>query len=206
MLMLAMMSDLFLGPTQPVSGIITNYVCLAGHLLCSSQARHFLNPLHNDPASQARSQGIGLFIAAAISVPTALLVWLLSPSILTTTDPLNLNNVMTLSFTAVIPLLGLLAISMLLVDTFVDRTVASHVPVIRHVANGWPIAVGATAFVGYVAFEQGLGLADIASVLVVYRGRSRPPSLLTLLILNKYKVFPTSCTPILNFSPTFRVP
>ena len=169
MLMLAMMSDLFLGSSEYISTVLINYLVLTAHLLCSSQARQCLIALQNDPSSQARIHAIGLFSAAALSVPISLLGWLSTTSALNT--PNVLGNVYMLSFTAIVPLLGLLAIAVLLVDPFVDQTVASNVPTIRHVANGWPIAICATAFVGYVAFEQGLGLADVGSALVVYRGK-----------------------------------
>lgn len=129
-------------------GVATmGYTSLVLHILLHTRHHNLIQQSPN----ASRLKSIGLLVAVVCSIPLALYSFI----------TLDVSALAVEQMSTIFPLTLLAALTTFMLDPFVDRAIASHIPRQRQISNGWLCASLSAWFVGLVAFEARWSWLDI---------------------------------------------
>ncbi|GAA5900614.1 hypothetical protein JCM8208_000547 [Rhodotorula glutinis] len=145
----------------------TGYVYLLFHLLSSGQRAEIFAAHNGDERQKARMHAVGASFAAAGAGALALLHPLLvsSPAASTAAAASSSSSSFATpeaSFSLDTIGVFLLSATFIVGDPLLVRSLLAHFPPAKLLSSGWPIAAGASAFIGYVGFGRGISLGEAA--------------------------------------------
>ncbi|BGP17841.1 Putative zinc transporter msc2 [Rhodosporidiobolus nylandii] len=150
------------------------YVFLLLHLLAAGQRSEIYSSFTGDERARGKMHANAALIAAGISGVLAFVHSLFSPSCTAAaatpastafTPPATSLSVNLLSA-------AILALTYLVFDPLLTRALTSHFPPTKVTRAGWPLAALGGAFVGYVGFGRGMGIAEGALAVIAWNAIS----------------------------------
>ncbi|GJN90397.1 hypothetical protein Rhopal_003408-T1 [Rhodotorula paludigena] len=149
----------------------TGYIYLLLHLLACGQRSEMFAGFDGDEQQKGRMHANGAVAAAFVAGVIAFLRLQFGPtaSTLTSSSSSPLAGPETSSALALLGI-GLLGVTFICVDPLLTRSLLTHFPPLKLLSTGWPISAFATAFVGYVGFDRGIGWGEAAVVVIGWKG------------------------------------
>ncbi|GAA5998586.1 cation diffusion facilitator family transporter [Rhodotorula paludigena] len=151
----------------------TGYIYLLLHLLACGQRSEMFAGFDGDEQQKGRMHANGAVAAAFVAGVIAFLRLQFGPtaSTLTSSSSSPLAGPETSSALALLGI-GLLGVTFICVDPLLTRSLLTHFPPPKLLTTGWPISAFATAFVGYVGFDRGIGWGEAAVAVIGWKAIS----------------------------------